>query len=170
MGRAPSLLLVGLAVCFAAAACRRSERAEVGTVEVRVQTVALDDRSQSPVVILEEREGSRRLPIWIGPSEASSIVNELHKVVSVRPNAHDLAKRLIDGLEGNVVRVVVTDLAGGIYYARIVLERAGGRVEIDARPSDAIAIALRFEAPLFVDERLFEKALEASGGEGGSRI
>ena len=87
-------------------------------------------------------------------------MNELHKVVSVRPNAHDLAKRLIDGLEGNVVRVVVTDLAGGIYYARIVLERAGGRVEVDARPSDAIAIALRFEAPLFVDERLFEKALE----------
>ena len=80
-GPSRRLLLVGLAVCFAAAACRRSERAEAGTVEVRVQTVALDDRSQSPVVILEEREGSRRLPIWIGPSEASSIVNELRKVV-----------------------------------------------------------------------------------------
>jgi bifunctional DNase/RNase len=170
MGRAASSILLGLVVCFAAAACRREERPESGTVEVRVQTVALDDRSQSPVVILEERAGSRRLPIWIGHAEASSIANQLHKVESVRPNTHDLAKRLIDGLEGSVVRVVVTDLAGGIYYARIVLARPGGRVEIDARPSDAIAIALRFEAPLFVDERLFEKALEAAGGEGGHRI
>ena len=170
MGRAASSFLLGLAVCFASAACRRGDGAELGTVEVRVQTVALDDRSQSPVVILEEREGSRRLPIWIGAAEASSIVNELHKVESLRPNTHDLAKRLIDGLEGNVVRVVVTDLAGGIYYARIVLVREGGNVEIDARPSDAIAIALRFEAPLFVDEGLFQKALEATGGEGGSRI
>jgi bifunctional DNase/RNase len=170
MGRAASSLLLGLAVCLAAVSCRRAEGAERGTVEVRVQTVALDDRSQSPVVILEERAGARRLPIWIGHAEASSIVNQLHKVESLRPNTHDLAKRLIDGLEGRVVRVVVTDLAGGVYYARIVLARTSGSVEIDARPSDAIAIALRFEAPLFVDERLFEKALEATGGEGGHRI
>jgi bifunctional DNase/RNase len=170
MGRAASSLLLGLAAFCAVAGCRRTTAAEAGTVEVRVQTVALDDRSQSPVVVLEERAGSRRLPIWIGAAEASSIVNQLHKVESIRPNTHDLAKRLIDGLEGNVARVVVTDLAGGIYYARIVLTRAGGSVEIDARPSDAIAIALRFEAPLFVEERLFEKALEATGGEGGHRI
>jgi bifunctional DNase/RNase len=170
MGRAASSFLLGLAAFCAVVGCRRTGEAEAGTVEVRVQTVALDDRSQSPVVVLEERAGSRRLPIWIGAAEASSIVNQLHKVESVRPNTHDLAKRLIDGLEGNVARVVVTDLADGIYYARIVLTRAGGSVEIDARPSDAIAIALRFEAPLFVEERLFEKALEAAGGEGGHRI
>jgi hypothetical protein len=171
MGRAASPLLLGLAVCLAAAAaCRRAEEAKAHTVEVRVQTVGFDDRSQSPVVILEERAGSRRLPIWIGHAEASSIVNQLHAVESPRPNAHDLAKRLIDGLEGSVVRVVVTDLADGVYYARIVVMRAGRSVEVDARPSDAIAIALRYEAPMFVDERLFQQALEASAGDGGKRI
>jgi bifunctional DNase/RNase len=139
-------------------------------VEVRVETVAVDERSQSPVVVLEEREGSRRLPIWIGFSEAQSIASQLESVEAPRPNSHDLAKRLIDGLEGSVARVVVTDLAAGIYYARIVLTQAGHTVEIDARPSDAIAIALRMSAPVFVNERLFERALEASAGEEGHRI
>jgi bifunctional DNase/RNase len=159
----PALLLL-------AAGCQRDDRADPGSVEVRVETVAVDERSQSHVVILEERAGSRRLPIWIGYAEASSIASELQSIESPRPNAHDLAKRLIDGLEGSIARVVVTDLAGGVYYARIVLEHAGESVEIDSRPSDAIAIALRARAPLFVNERLFEKALEASAGGEGSRI
>jgi hypothetical protein len=139
-------------------------------VEVRVETVALDEGSRSPVVILEELRGARRLPIWIGLAEAHSIADELREVEAVRPNTHDLAKRLIDGLEGEVERVVVTDLAGGIYYARIVLVRDGRTVEIDSRPSDAIAIALRVRAPVFVAEPLFEKAREGPGGEEGRAI
>ena len=158
------------AVLLLAAGCGPQDADDPGSVEVRVETVAVDERSQSHVVILEERAGSRRLPIWIGYAEATSIASELQSIEAPRPNAHDLAKRLIDGLEGSVSRVVVTDLAGGVYYARIVLEHAGQSVEIDARPSDAIAIALRAHAPLFVNERLFEKAFEAAAGDEGSRI
>lgn len=171
MGRSPfrSLLLIP-ALALLSAGCEPADVDAPGAVEVRVQTVAVDPRSQSPVVILEEREGARRLPIWIGVSEASSIASELQEIESPRPNTHDLAKRLIEGLEGQVSRVVVTDLASGVYYARIVLDHAGQRVEIDSRPSDAIAIALRVRAPLYVDEALFEKALEASMGGDGSRI
>lgn len=169
MTRGPSLLLALLCL-----SCSDGRVAGAGTggdeVPVRVEGLALDGAADSPVVILVEADGERRLPIWIGLPEAHSIAAHLDERTPPRPNTHDLAKRLIDGLEGNVARVVVTDLADGIYYARIVLTRAGGSVEIDARPSDAIAIALRFEAPLFVEERLFEKALEATGGEGGHRI
>jgi bifunctional DNase/RNase len=116
-------------------------------------------------------DGSRRLPIWIGHAEASSIDSRLREERAVRPNTHDLAKRLIDGLGGDLLRVVVSDLEGGIYYARIVLQRSGQIVEIDARPSDAIAIALRTGAPVFVTEPLFARAREdAEQGERGSRI
>jgi bifunctional DNase/RNase len=167
MGRAAALLF---ALFVGASGCDRSEAPEESTVEVLVQRVALDERAQSPVVILAEREGARRLPIWIGYPEATSIANELQAMPSPRPNTHDLAKRLIDGLEGSVARVVVTDLSGGVYYARIVLARNGHTVEIDARPSDAIAIALRTRAPVFVNEVLFEKALQESGREEGERI
>ena len=129
-------------------------------VAVHVETVAIDRETRSPVVILEEEGGTRRLPIWIGHAEASSIDHRLRKQTAIRPNTHDLAKRLVDGLGGEVRRVVVSDLEDGIYYARIVLHRDGGTVEIDARPSDAIAIALRTGAALFVVDSLFEEALE----------
>ena len=143
---------------------------ERDTVEVRVARVALDARTESPVVILEESAGPRRLPIWIGVPEASSIANELDRNKAPRPNAHDLAKRLIDGLEGSVSRVVVTHLTEGVYYATIVLAHDGENVTVDSRPSDAIAIALRYHAPLFVHESLFLQALEAAGGDTGKRI
>jgi bifunctional DNase/RNase len=136
-----------------------------------VEAVALDPQTRGPVVILEEIAGSRRLPIWIGHAEAASIDNRLRERETIRPNSHDLAKRLVDGLGGEVLRVVVTDLEGGIYYARIVLRSAGRTVEIDARPSDAIAIALRTRAPLFVTEPLFARAIEGdSNAETTKRI
>ena len=151
--------------------CEPGGDATAPGVEVRVEGVAVDERSSSPVVILEELGGTRKLPIWIGYAEASSIASQLEAVAAPRPNTHDLAKRLIDGLDGTVSRVIVSDLAGGVYYARIVLARNGRSVEVDARPSDAIALALRFEAPLFVNESHFERALEESaGGDGGEQI
>lgn len=138
------------------AACSGEPPDEAGVVAVRVAGLVLDDAADSPVVILEEVEGGRRLPIWIGLPEAQSIAAGLGDDEPLRPNSHDLSKRLIEGLEGRVERVVVTALRDGVYFARIDLARAGDTVGIDARPSDAIAIALRLAAPLFVHEALFE--------------
>jgi len=125
-------------------------------VRVRVEGLALDDDAETPVVILVEEGGERRLPIWIGMAEAHSIAAELNEQEPPRPNSHDLAKRLIEGLEGVVRRIVVTELRDGVYYARIDLEQRGKIIPVDARPSDAIAIGLRLGAPLFVRAVLFE--------------
>lgn len=153
MARWLSALLV-----LSLAACGDAPKSDPGAVPVRVAGVALDPENDSPVVILEEIDGARQLPIWIGPSEAESIAARLAAETPPRPNSHDLAKRLIEGLEGSVARVVVTALRDGVYYARIDLVREGRTREIDARPSDAIAIALRLSAPLFVEASLFERS------------
>jgi len=134
----------------------RDEEENGDEVRVRVEGLALDDNADTPVVILVEVDGQRRLPIWIGLAEAHSIAAELNKQPAPRPNAHDLAKRLIEGLQGAVRRIVVTDLRDGVYYARIDLEQRGRIITVDARPSDAIAIGLRLGAPLFVRAALFE--------------
>jgi len=154
MTRSLALLLLLLLL----AACREATpgAADAGTVAVRVAGLVLDEAADSPVVILEEVDGERRLPIWIGLPEAHSIAAVLGSEKPLRPNSHDLSKRLIEGLDGRVERVVVTDLRDGVYFARIDLARDGRTVPVDARPSDAIAIALRLAAPLFVHEALFE--------------
>ncbi len=139
-------------------------------VPVRVGRVVLDQRNL-PVVILEEQNGSRWLPIWIGPAEARSIALQIGNQTSPRPNTHDLAKRVIDGLEGEVVRVVVTELRDSTYFATLSLRVRGDMVVIDSRPSDAIAIALRVGAPIFVRAPLFEAVHEGvEGGESGQQI
>ena len=149
-------LLPLLLLCVVA--CGEAATDAPGAVAVRVVGVALDEQADSPVVILEEVGGERRLPIWIGLPEAHSIAARLAAETPPRPNSHDLAQRLIEGLEGRIERVVVTALRDGIYYARIDLVHDGRTLEIDARPSDAIAIALRLAAPLFVEATLFEAA------------
>jgi bifunctional DNase/RNase len=134
-------------------------------VAVRVERVGLD-ANDLPVVLLEERDGSRWVAIWIGTAEAESIAMSIESIASPRPNTHDLARSLIDGLRGEVERVVVTDLRGGTYYATLALRTGRRHVEIDARPSDAIAIALRTDAPIFVRDHLFERAETAGTREG----
>jgi len=160
-----SRLLLAVAIGLSFGSC---QSAEVSVeVEVQVNAVALDPSSHSPVVILKELEGRRRLPIWIGMSEARSIAAELENEDPVRPNTHDLAKRLIDRLDGTVDHVVITELSEGIYYAMLVVRSGGRTVSVDARPSDAIAIGLRTGAPLFVREALFESSLDAvTSGKG----
>lgn len=125
-------------------------------VGVEVARVAFDPLSKTPVIVLEESNGPRRLFIWIGIAEARSIAQRLEAIDLPRPNSHDLAQRLVEGLEGDVERVTVTELRDSTYYAVIALHRDGRRVEIDARPSDAIALALRAAAPVFVREALFD--------------
>jgi len=159
----PLVWLIGLALA-ASLAC--GEPALEHDVAVRVERVGLD-ANDLPVVLLEERGGSRFVAIWIGTAEAESIAMSIESIASPRPNSHDLARSVIDGLRGEVERVVVTDLRAGTYYATLSLRAGRRRVEIDARPSDAIAIALRAHAPIFVRDHLFEHA-ETAGAKGGA--
>jgi len=141
---------------FSAVGC--ADRVADRAVEVRVGSLAVDSSSNSPVIILEELGGERRLPIWIGFPEANSIAAELQQERPLRPNTHDLAKRLMDRLDAAVERVVVTDLSQGVYYANIFLHSDGRELRVDARPSDAIALALRTGARVFVRETVFDLA------------
>ncbi|MCA9751892.1 MAG: bifunctional nuclease family protein [bacterium] len=119
-----------------------------------VSGLAIDDRTQTPVVILREREGQRMLPIWIGPSEASAIAMELTGRKFQRPLTHDLLKTVIDGLGAKVPKVAIVDLREKTYFAKVYLERDDEVLAIDARPSDCIALALRTKSPIFVREEL----------------
>lgn len=123
-------------------------------VEIRVQSLGLDQVSKTPVVILQEVEGERVLPIWIGPAEAQAIATELAEMKFARPMTHDLAASLIRGMGGSLERVVITRVQGNTYYAELVIHRGTEVFSIDARPSDSIAIALRLQAPLFTPDDL----------------
>jgi bifunctional DNase/RNase len=154
------LLVVWLPLALPA--CGRVElpgRADPGAAEVavRVESIRVDLDTQSPVLVLQEMDGERQLPIWIGVEEARSIAARLAEEHPPRPNTHDLTKRLLDRLDTALQRVVVTELRAGIYYARLHLLAGDEPVEVDARPSDAIAIGLRTGAPLFVRAALFDE-------------
>jgi bifunctional DNase/RNase len=137
-------------------------------VEVAVSRIALDAQSQAFVVILEERAGNRALPIWIGRPEAEAIAAHLNEVKRDRPMTHDLAASLVTGLGGLLRRVQVTSVVQGTFIAELHIARAGSNVIVDARPSDAIAIALRLGAPIFVAESLFEDDESGSAAESPS--
>jgi bifunctional DNase/RNase len=154
MPRVALLVLVVLPLMLTR--CSSSDPDAREDVLVKVRYVAVDPQAGAPVLLLEEQEGKRRLPIWIGFAEARSIAAQIEHREQPRPNTHDLAKRVIDGLKAGVERVVVTELRDGTYFAMLVLHTQNGRVEIDSRPSDAIAIALRFEAPVYVRPSVFE--------------
>ena len=134
-------------------------------IEVGVARLGLDSVSNSYVVILQEKAGQRLLPIWIGQAEAESIVMELNKVKPPRPLTHDLCKRLITGLGARLERVEITKVQENTYYAELHLELNGNVVQVDARPSDSIAVALRFGAPIFAQESLLT-AVAVEEGEG----
>lgn len=148
-----------------ATACADTQRPDDRDVLVRVGTVAVDDRN-SPVVILEEQHGTRALPIWIGTAEATSIASQMNNVEPPRPNFHDLAQRVIQKLDATVERVVVTELRNGTYYAALTLRSGGRSIEIDVRPSDGIAVALRTQAPILVRASVFEEAGQELIGSG----
>ena len=127
-------------------------------VAVRVERVTLDTSSNRFVVILKDDTYRRWLPIVVGPSEAQAIALQLEKVTPPRPMTHDLLKSLLDTMQVNVTRVVVNDLRENTYFATIDMKRNGTQSQIDARPSDAIALALRSSAPIFVEEDVMQKA------------
>ncbi len=133
-------------------------------IEVVVSRLGLDASSQAYVVVLQEKGGERMLPIWIGRPEAEAIAAHLNGVKRDRPMTHDLMQSLVHGLGGLLRRVQVVRVHEGTFYAELHLTRAGSPVVIDARPSDAIALALRLEAPIHVAEALFrDEADEVDG-------
>ena len=127
-------------------------------VAVSVERVTLDTSSNRFVVILKDDAHKRWLPIVVGPAEAQAIALQLEKVIPPRPMTHDLMKNLIGSLKVNIQRVVVNDLRENTYYATIDIRLNGTTKKVDARPSDAIALALRTSAPIFVDEKVMRKA------------
>jgi bifunctional DNase/RNase len=133
-------------------------------VEVTVSRLGLDASSQAYVVILQERDGERTLPIWIGRPEAEAIAAHLNGIKRERPMTHDLAQSIIGGLGGLLRRVQVTRVHEGTFYAELHLNKGGAPVVIDARPSDAIALALRLEAPIHVAEALFRDDSDEADG------
>ena len=137
-------------------------------VEVTVARLGLDSTTNSYVIILQEKGGNRLLPIWIGQPEAESIVMQMHNIKRERPLTHDLCKSLIVGMGGALRRVQITRVQKNTYYAELHIHRGDSVVQIDARPSDSIAIALRLAAPIFAPESLLTAvAAEDEEGEEG---
>lgn len=125
-------------------------------IEVRVAHLGLDKTTNTPVVILQEQNGERVLPIWIGPAEASAIAMELAGMKFARPLTHDLLKQVIVGLGADLRKVIITKVQDNTYYAELHIYRGDAIVNIDARPSDSIAVALRLKAPIFTSDELLE--------------
>jgi bifunctional DNase/RNase len=127
-------------------------------IEVKIDSIRVSLMSQHRVVILKDVDNERYLPIWIGPYEADAITIELQEVEVARPLTHDLLKTFITEMGATILHVLVNDLRNDTFYANIVVERNGNRIEIDSRPSDAIALAVRARVPIYVDESVMEKA------------
>ena len=127
-------------------------------LEMKVKQLALDPLSNMPMIILRDEEEKRSLPIWIGLPEANAIALEMEKIPTQRPLTHDLIKNILESLDARVAKVVVSDLRENTFYAVIHLRLGTSEITVDSRPSDAIALALRVEAPIFVAEEVLAKA------------
>jgi bifunctional DNase/RNase len=131
--------------------------------EVNIASMAIDPTSNTPIIILKSVKGDQAVPIWIGLLEATSIASALRDIKFDRPMTHDLFKNFIDNLEMAVSKVEVCDLKDNTFYARIYFVSENKSFDMDARPSDAIAIALRFGAPIYVDDKIFESSQMVEG-------
>ncbi len=127
-------------------------------IEVAIDSIRVSLMSQHRIVVLKEKEGSLYLPIWIGPFEADAITLQLQGMEAPRPLTHDLLKNVLETLGGEVQYVVINGLEKNTYYARIILEMDDETLEIDSRPSDAIALAVRVDAPIYVADEVMELA------------
>ena len=127
-------------------------------LEMKIFGLAIDPVTNAPILILKDTEGKNVLPIWIGHLEASAIATELEKVQLARPMTHDLLKDIFKNLGITVSKVAITDLEDNVYYAVIHLMHGGNSYAVDARPSDAIAVALRANSAIFVENKVLEKS------------
>src|SRR5262249_3229174 len=127
-------------------------------LEMKVKQLALDPLANMPRIVLRDEEEKRSLPIWVGLAEANAIALELEKITTARPMTHDLLKNMLETVGARVLKVVVNDLKENTFYAVIHLRLGSQDLTVDSRPSDAIALALRVDAPIFVDEEVLTKA------------
>lgn len=162
----PNLFVVTLPLLFVAPTLLHASQ-EGTPVEMQVKQVVLDPATNTPVVILASLQERKILPIWIGAAEATSIAQELEQVQSPRPNTHDLIGNILKGLGATLSRITISDLRNNTYYATITLKMRNQEFQIDSRPSDAIAVALRMKAAIFVTAQVLAKArpLPSSPGQ-----
>ena len=131
-------------------------------VEMKIRGLMMDPVTNMPIVILKDINGSTVLPIWVGVYEANAIALEIEKVATPRPMTHDLIKSLLLGLNTNLQKVVVSELKDDTFYAVIWLDREGDLISVDSRPSDALALALRLDCPIYVEEAVLKSQKVAS--------
>jgi hypothetical protein len=127
-------------------------------IEMLIKGLMVDPITNMPIIILRDKDGQKVLPIWVGVFEANAIALQIENVATPRPMTHDLLKNVIQDLEATVKKIVVSDLRENTFYALIYLQRHGETIAIDARPSDAIALALRTRVPIFVEELVIDNA------------
>jgi bifunctional DNase/RNase len=127
-------------------------------VEMKIRGLMMDPVTNMPIVILKDINGSTVLPIWVGVYEANAIALEIEKVSTPRPMTHDLIKSLLLGLETNLRKVVVSELKDDTFYAVIWLDHEGQLISVDSRPSDALALALRLDCPIYVEESVLKSS------------
>jgi len=127
-------------------------------IEMTIKGLMVDPITNMPIIILRDKDGQKVLPIWVGVFEANAIALQIENVTTPRPMTHDLLRNVIQDLEASVTKIVVSDLRDNTFYAVIYLQRNGETVAIDARPSDAIALALRAHVPIFVEEIVIDNA------------
>ena len=127
-------------------------------IEMTIKGLMIDPITNMPIVILKDKAGDRVLPIWVGVFEANAIALQIENISTPRPMTHDLIKNILTEIEAEVQRIVVSDLRYNTFYAMIYLDRDGETIAIDARPSDAIALALRTRSPIFVEDSVVESA------------
>lgn len=127
-------------------------------LRMKVYGLTIDPMTNSPIIILKDLDGDKTLPIWIGLLEATAIASELENIQFSRPMTHDLMKNLLEHLGARVVRIEICDLRDNTFYALIYLVVQNKEFSMDARPSDALALALRTQAPIFVDEEVIQKS------------
>ncbi|MGC2660592.1 MAG: bifunctional nuclease family protein [Bryobacteraceae bacterium] len=127
-------------------------------VEMKIRGLMMDPVTNMPIVVLKDLGGDAVLPIWVGIYEANAIALEIEKVTTPRPMTHDLIKVLLMGLETNIQKVVVSELREETFYAVIWLEREGKVISVDSRPSDALALALRHDCPIYVEDRVLQSS------------
>ncbi|MFH0914585.1 MAG: bifunctional nuclease family protein [Chloroflexota bacterium] len=127
-------------------------------IEMTIDSIRVSLMNYQRVVILKEKEAERYLPIWIGPAEADAIAVKLQGVTVPRPLTHDLLNTVIQTLGATVDSIVVSDLKNDTFYAKLILNSSGGSIEVDCRPSDALALAVRMQAPVYAEETVLDKA------------